>query len=292
MAALSSSPDREPLGRLHPVYQHLPDRPRWTCRACSRDWPCPAARMLLRVEYDLDRVGLSVYLAGQLFDATGDLLRLTEGPLPTPGELYNRFLAWATPQSWRAPQSRRAPQSWRQPQAGQTPELGRQPPPRRQPPDPAGMSPVAGRSPAPADPRSTIMDVRDAAQRWADAWATGWPAQDGERIVELQAEQGDHWASMFRPCRGRAGLRAYVEECFGEEARPAEVWFGVPRVDGDTATVEYWAITYPYDQPVTLSGCTVVRFDADGLVTESRDYSHAKEGRIPPPTGLFADRQP
>ncbi|WP_431729219.1 nuclear transport factor 2 family protein [Verrucosispora sp. TAA-831] len=136
------------------------------------------------------------------------------------------------------------------------------------------------------------MDVRDAAQRWADAWATGWPAQDGERIVELQAEQGDHWASMFRACRGRAGLRAYVEECFGEETRPAEVWFGVPRVDGDTATVEYWAITYPYDQPVTLSGCTVVRFDADGLVTESRDYSHAKEGRIPPPTGLFADHHP
>ncbi|MGW0507347.1 nuclear transport factor 2 family protein [Micromonospora sp. NPDC003241] len=293
---------REPLGRLHPVYRHLPERPGWTCRACARDWPCPAARMLLRVEYDVDRVGLSVYLAGQLFDATGDLLRLTEGAPPSPGELFDRFLAWATPQSWRQPQGRQQPQagrppqsgrqsqSGRPPQSGRAPQLGRQPPLRPQPSHRAEMSPVTDRSPAPTDPRSRIMDVRDAAQRWADAWATGWPAQDGERIVELQAEQGDHWASMFRPCRGRAGLRAYVEECFGEETRRAEVWFGVPRVDGDTATVEYWAITYPYDQPVTLSGCTVVRFDADGLVTESRDYSHAKEGRFPPPTGLFADR--
>ncbi|MFI7081748.1 nuclear transport factor 2 family protein [Micromonospora sp. NPDC049903] len=297
MTTPSTSPDREPLGRLHPVYRHLPERPGWTCRACARDWPCPAARMLLRVEYDLDRVGLSVYLAGQLFDATGDLLRLTEGAPPSPGELFDRFLAWATPQSWRQPPPRRQPQAGQQPQAGRPtqarrlPQAGR-PSGLRQPSPPAGMSPVAGTSPAPSDPRSRIMDVRDAAQRWADAWATGWPAQDGERIVALQAEQGDHWASMFRPCRGRAGLRAYVEECFGEETRPAEVWFGAPRVDGDTATVEYWAITYPYDQPVTLSGCSVVRFDADGLVTESRDYSHAKEGRIPPPTELFADRQP
>ncbi|WP_233558956.1 hypothetical protein [Micromonospora radicis] len=104
MSALDPSPaGREPLSRLHPVHQHLPERPGWTCRACSRQWPCPAARMLLRVEYDLDRVGLSVYLAGQLFDATGDLLRSAEGPPPTPGELFDRFLAWAAPRSWRQP---------------------------------------------------------------------------------------------------------------------------------------------------------------------------------------------
>lgn len=131
------------------------------------------------------------------------------------------------------------------------------------------------------------MDVREAARRWADAWAQGWPARDVARIADLQAEEGDHWASMFRQYRGRAGLRAYVEECFGEETRPAEVWFGEPRVDGDTATVEYWAVTYPYDEPVTISGCTLIRFDADGLVTESRDYSHSKEGRFLPPATLF-----
>ncbi|MEK8109573.1 hypothetical protein NKG94_43850 [Micromonospora sp. M12] len=86
---------------------------------------------------------------------------------------------------------------------------------------------------------------------------------------------------------GACGLRAYLRECFDEETRPAEVWFGEPQVDGDTASVEYWAVTYPKDGPFTVSGCTVLRFDDEGLVTEARDYSHAKEGRVLPPTDLF-----
>ena len=131
------------------------------------------------------------------------------------------------------------------------------------------------------------MNARDAARRWASTWATGWPAQDVEGIVGLQAEDGDHWASLFRHYRGRAGLRTYVSECFAEETRPAEVWFGEPRVDADAAAVEYWAVTYPNDEPLTISGCTVVRFDEHGLVADARDYSHVKQGRILPPAGLF-----
>ena len=131
------------------------------------------------------------------------------------------------------------------------------------------------------------MHTHDAARRWANAWVRCWPAKDIEGIVSLQAEDGDHWASMFQPYRGQIGLRAYLQECFDEETRPAEVWFGEPRVDGDTAAVEYWAVTYPHDQPLTISGCTLLRFDDDGLVAEARDYSHVKQGRFPPPEGLF-----
>ncbi|MFG1678093.1 nuclear transport factor 2 family protein [Micromonospora sp. NPDC049282] len=129
--------------------------------------------------------------------------------------------------------------------------------------------------------------MRDAADRWADTWAHGWPAKDSDGIVGLLAEDGVHWASMFRPYRGRAGLRDYLRECFDEETRPAEVWFGEPRVDGDTAAVEYWAVTYPNDQPLTISGCTLLRFDHEGLVAEARDYSHGREGRTLPPAGLI-----
>jgi hypothetical protein len=92
---------------------------------------------------------------------------------------------------------------------------------------------------------------------------------------------------MFRPYRGRAGQRTYIQECFGEETRPAEVWFGEPRVDGDMAAVEYWAVTYPNDKPLTISGCTLLRFTEAGLVAEARDYSHVKHGRVLPPAGLF-----
>ena len=129
------------------------------------------------------------------------------------------------------------------------------------------------------------MDARDAANRWAKVWAQSWPTKDVEGIVGLQRADGDHWASMFRPYRGREGLRAYVRECFDEETRPAEVWFGNPQVDGDMATVEYWAVTYPAGQPLTISGCTLLRFDEQGLVAEARDYSHVKQGRFLPPAG-------
>jgi len=46
-------------------------------------------------------------------------------------------------------------------------------------------------------------------------------------------------------------------------------------------------VTYPNDQPLTISGCTLLRFDDEGLVAEARDYSHVKQGHFPPPAGLF-----
>ncbi|GIJ43816.1 hypothetical protein Val02_07020 [Virgisporangium aliadipatigenens] len=129
-----------------------------------------------------------------------------------------------------------------------------------------------------------MSDIRALAQRWADVWRDAWPARDVEAICALQAVDGDHWASMFRPYRGRDGLRAYVAECFAAETRPAEVWFGAPFVDGDTAAVEYWAVTYPGGAPLTICGVTLLRFDADGLVAEARDYSHAQEGHLARPS--------
>jgi hypothetical protein len=134
--------------------------------------------------------------------------------------------------------------------------------------------------------REILVDARDAARRWARTWAEAWPVADVEAIVALQAESGDHWASLFRPLRGRAGLRSYVAECFAEETHPAETWFAEPRVDGDSAAVEYWVVMHTKDGPMTVCGCTMLRFDESGLVTEARDYSHMKEGRHAPPPAV------
>jgi SnoaL-like protein len=129
----------------------------------------------------------------------------------------------------------------------------------------------------------TIMETRVAAQRWARTWTDAWPTKDVEAIVAMQTDDGDHWASMFRRFRGRAGLRTYVTESFAEETRPAEVWFAEPQVDGDVAAVEYWALVYFDEQPMTISGCTLLRFSDAGLVAAARDYSHVDPGHHPPP---------
>ncbi|MFC8298575.1 hypothetical protein [Micromonospora orduensis] len=76
------------------VRPHLAMRPLWLCRVCAAAWPCAPARLLLAMEYRADRVALSAYMAGQLFEATADLCRLNPDPAPDPRELFARFLAW------------------------------------------------------------------------------------------------------------------------------------------------------------------------------------------------------
>ncbi|KWV29456.1 hypothetical protein AWV63_28495 [Micromonospora rifamycinica] len=73
---------------------HVPMRPLWRCRVCAAPWPCQPARLMLTRDYRRDRVGLSVYMAGRLFDATGDLVTLNPNAVPAPAELFDRFLAW------------------------------------------------------------------------------------------------------------------------------------------------------------------------------------------------------
>ncbi|NYF57745.1 hypothetical protein [Micromonospora purpureochromogenes] len=86
----SAVPDRQ----RRAVRPHVPMRPLWLCRVCAAAWPCPPARLLLGMEYRRDRVGLSVYMAGCLFDATADLIKLNPNPAPSPADLFERFLAW------------------------------------------------------------------------------------------------------------------------------------------------------------------------------------------------------
>jgi ketosteroid isomerase-like protein len=124
------------------------------------------------------------------------------------------------------------------------------------------------------------VDVREAALRWAHTWTTAWETEDAEAIVACQAEDGVHWSSPFRaPHRGRAGLRKYLQDdVFGDEMEPTRARFAEPVVQGDQATVEYWALSRYDSGPLTISGCTVLQFDPDGLVIESRDYSFVEPG--------------
>ncbi|MCZ7438706.1 hypothetical protein O7598_20005 [Micromonospora sp. WMMC241] len=81
------------------VRPHTPSRPLWLCRVCAAPWPCQPSRLLLLREYRHDRVGLSIYMAGCLFDATADLLTLNPNPGPSPKDLFDRFVAWTARES-------------------------------------------------------------------------------------------------------------------------------------------------------------------------------------------------
>ena len=129
------------------------------------------------------------------------------------------------------------------------------------------------------------MDAEQAARRWAETWTAAWLAHDVEAVVGLYAEDCVHRSTPFRPPhRGREAVRQYVDEAFAEERDVGEVRFGMPVVEGDRAFVEYWATSLDRrGEPTTLAGCAVARFDADGLVTEARDYWHVEAGHHTPP---------
>jgi SnoaL-like domain len=111
------------------------------------------------------------------------------------------------------------------------------------------------------------VNTREAAQRWADVWQRGWPEHDEAAITALYAE-GAFWQQHpFRdPDPG------FLARVFGEE-ESARCQFGTPIVDGDQAAVPWTAHSKLIAGGTEdLAGVSMLRFNADGLVTEERDF--------------------
>ena len=118
------------------------------------------------------------------------------------------------------------------------------------------------------------------AARWAAAFRQAWLKGDAEAAARLYAAD-----CVFRshPFRELEDARAYMRRVLPEAEAP-EVWFGEPIEDGDRAAVEYWALfVEPDGTESTIAGCHVMRFDADGLVAEARDYWSLEPGHRRPP---------
>lgn len=124
------------------------------------------------------------------------------------------------------------------------------------------------------------MDTRAAAQRFADTWQHGWAHHDTDAIVALYRDDAVHISMPFRPPHeGRAAIADYVRWSFTGETDP-QVTFAAPLVDGDQAAIEFRVHALDDDRPVTLAGCVLVRFDADGLAVRTRDYWHTTDGHV------------
>lgn len=126
-------------------------------------------------------------------------------------------------------------------------------------------------------------DSTDAARRWAEVWQSAWEARDTEAILALYHPDAVFSTQPFRtPYLGQAGVREYVDQAFAEEEN-VRAWVGHPVVDGDRATIEWWAALTENGAEITLAGTSVLRFDPDGLVVEQRDAWNQADGRREPP---------
>ena len=129
------------------------------------------------------------------------------------------------------------------------------------------------------------MDTRDAARRWADTWRENWISRTTEPIAALYSPTGRYATAPFRQPRiGPAGATAYLEAAFAEES-DIRAWFGEPIVDGDRASVQWWASFVENGEEATYAGTSNLHFDSDGLVVDQWDSWSRADGRLEPPPG-------
>ena len=120
------------------------------------------------------------------------------------------------------------------------------------------------------------------AKRWAEGYQRAWEAGDPDAAAALYRPD-----CVFRsaPFRDPEPPIEYTRRVF-PEARAEDVRFGEPVEAGDRAAVEWWAtLVGPDGTEQTLAGCSILRFDDEGLVVEARDYWHLEPGRQGPPPG-------
>jgi hypothetical protein len=130
-----------------------------------------------------------------------------------------------------------------------------------------------------------MTDTHTAARFWAETWKQGWEALDPDPIVALYADAITYSSEPFRKVyRGRDGVRAYVEGSFADEA-DVHAWFAEPVVEGERASVSWWATLVDEGADVTLAGTSVLRFDAEGLAVDQWDSWNMAPGRRDPPEG-------
>jgi len=113
------------------------------------------------------------------------------------------------------------------------------------------------------------MNTRQAAERWRETWERCWRDHEADEIVALYSE-GAYFQS--HPFRDPQAPGDYIEPTLAAE-ESAECEFREPIVDGDRAAVEWHAETRLKDGGIErLAGVSLLRFDADGLVVEQRDF--------------------
>lgn len=113
---------------------------------------------------------------------------------------------------------------------------------------------------------------------WIDGYGRAWETADEELIVALFTEDATYRSSPFRePFRGHGEIRAYWRRGAGGQ-RETRVRMGRPFVDGDRVAVEWWTTMVEDGEEVTLPGCLLLRFAADGRCSDLREYWNLEPG--------------
>jgi hypothetical protein len=126
------------------------------------------------------------------------------------------------------------------------------------------------------------MDVAS----WLERYRRAWEDADSSAVVELFTSDASYRSHILRdPHVGSDAIRAYWEGATRTQ-RDIEVRFGRPVTEADRVAVEWWTtLDEDDDGPLTITGCLLLRFSADGRCEDLREYWHVEAGRRVPPAG-------
>ena len=128
------------------------------------------------------------------------------------------------------------------------------------------------------------MIVGWALDEWIRRYKTAWEEADEEAVAALFTEGASYRSQIFREAMvGRDAIRDYWRRGAGTQ-REVRVLMGRPFAHGHRVAVEWWAtMVDPDDGELTLPGCLLLTFDADGLCSSLREYWAVESGRHEPP---------
>ncbi|MGI9112243.1 MAG: nuclear transport factor 2 family protein [Gaiellaceae bacterium] len=122
-----------------------------------------------------------------------------------------------------------------------------------------------------------------AVQEWLDRYRHAWETANADAVVELFTDDASYRSSIFAEAHvGRDAIRAYWKRATATQ-KAVVVQIGRPFVDADRVAAEWWTTMEDEGEEVTLPGCLLLRFDANGRCRELREYWQVEQARLAPP---------
>lgn len=116
--------------------------------------------------------------------------------------------------------------------------------------------------------------TRTGLERWLDAYGAAWEARDGDAAAELFADEARyHWGPFEPPLEGRTAI---AERWSAATSGQRDIHFEhTPLGIADGLAFVHWRSSFvrlATLEDVTLDGIFVLRFEADGLCSELREW--------------------
>jgi hypothetical protein len=121
-------------------------------------------------------------------------------------------------------------------------------------------------------------------KEWIDVYARAWREKDPALAASLFTANGVYCSHLLQPpAVGPSGVADYWRNVTSTQSE-IDVRMGQAIAAGSRAVVEFWTRMKNSGQAVTVAGCMLLRFAADGRCEELREYWFFEPGDHLPPS--------